>query len=163
MPNLYLMCGIPGSGKTTWCHNHLTDNDTYVSRDEIRFSIVREDEEYFSHETEVFDTFVNRINEGLKSGKNVYADATHLNKASRNKLLNNLNNDLYNHVYVVYLKEHLSTALERNEERKNSRSYVPRSQLRRMAYSLEEPTVDERFDTIYVIENDKLSSIINRG
>ena len=58
---LYVICGVPGTGKSTFCKNHLTmfgDNVKYVSRDDIRFSIVKENEEYFSHETEVFNKFI---------------------------------------------------------------------------------------------------------
>ena len=53
MPTLYIMCGPSGCGKTTWAHNfikeqHETNDIRYVSRDEIRFSLIKEGEEYFS-------------------------------------------------------------------------------------------------------------------
>ena len=83
---LYIMCGIPGSGKSTYAKTYLT-NTLYVSRDEIRFKLVKEDEDYFSKENEVFDTFIAKINEGLRQSLDVVADATHLNSKSRLKLL----------------------------------------------------------------------------
>lgn len=162
MADLYVMVGIPGMGKSTFVRNHKKETDVHASRDRIRFQLVKPGEGYFSKEKEVYKLFIKEIEDGLKANHDVYADATHLNRPSRNKLLNTLNKSLYNHVYAVYIKGHLSTALERNEERKGSTAYVPREQIRRMAYSLEEPSVDERFDKIYIIENDKLSTILRR-
>lgn len=38
---LYIMCGCPGSGKTTYAKKYLiNDNTVYVSRDDIRFSLL---------------------------------------------------------------------------------------------------------------------------
>ena len=47
---LWLMCGAPGSGKSYFAKNILINDDHwfYVSRDEIRFRIIKNDEEYFS-------------------------------------------------------------------------------------------------------------------
>ena len=59
--NLVILSGVPGSGKSTWVQNHLEKNDVWVSRDIIRFNLIGEDEDYFSHEVEVFDKFVSEI------------------------------------------------------------------------------------------------------
>lgn len=86
MGKLFILMGVPGSGKSTWCKNHIT-NETYISRDEIRFSLISENDEYFSKEDIVFNTFVEKINKALNDGTDVFADATHLNRVSRNKLI----------------------------------------------------------------------------
>ena len=63
MATLYILCGPSGCGKSTWSHQYIAFEDAlgndirYVSRDEIRFSIIKEEEDYFSHEKEVFKTF----------------------------------------------------------------------------------------------------------
>ena len=72
MSNLYLLCGIPGSGKSTWVRNHLGKYDRHVSRDDIRFSLVKEDEEYFSKEEEVKKEYINKINKYLQDGYDVF-------------------------------------------------------------------------------------------
>ena len=58
---LYVMVGIPGSGKSTFINTHCQSDWKIVSRDQVRFSIVREDEEYFSKEKKVFKTFIEEI------------------------------------------------------------------------------------------------------
>ena len=138
--NLILFAGIPASGKSFWAKHNLTNNDLYVSRDEVRFSIVKEDEEYFSHETKVFNYFVSEIQKGLYSGKTVYADATHINWASRNKLLKNLNlKDVNVSIYVF--KTPLNVCLDRNEER-IGRTKVPREVIIRMSRQFVMPEKD---------------------
>jgi hypothetical protein len=56
------MCGCPASGKSTWIKERFNeDTDAWCSRDKIRFSMVNEEEEYFSKENEVFDTWIYTI------------------------------------------------------------------------------------------------------
>lgn len=91
-PVLYMLCGIPASGKTTWATNFIKEhrgeqNISYISRDSIRFELVDPQEEYFSHEDEVFHIFSSTIAENLYTNFDVIADATHLNKKSRAKLI----------------------------------------------------------------------------
>lgn len=152
MSNLWILCGIPGSGKSTWARTHMdkiSDDVKYVSRDEIRFSIVKEDEEYFSKENEVFRKFIEEIKDGLINHKDTIADATHLNKASRNKLLRSLGSILKDcKVNTMVVNASLETALERNENRKDTRAYVPPNVIKRMKSQFECPSEEEGFDKI---------------
>ena len=156
MCKLYLMCGIPGSGKSTWLKNHACDG-VVVSRDVIRFSMVKEDEEYFSKENEVFAEFVRQINENLSVGKDVFADATHLNPASRNKLLNQVSG--YDEVHAIVMLKTCDTALKQNENRIGTRAYVPRSVIRRMANQLQMPRLEEGFKSVIVITEEEKVTI----
>ncbi len=141
---LWLMCGAPGSGKSYFAKNVLINNDDwlYVSRDEIRFQIVKNDEEYFSHETEVYDCFVKNIQLLLDITKkgNVIADATHLNKASRMKLLNRLNLNGVN-VIPVYFNTPEHICQERNKQREG-RACVPANVIHKMYLSRSHPSSD---------------------
>lgn len=151
MAKLYLMMGIPGSGKSTWIKNHLFPScQVHVSRDNIRFALVNEGEEYFSRETEVFNSFVEQINTYLSKGYDVYADATHISKASRNKVLSKINSHP-KEINLIWINGGLITALLQNEKRKDTRSYVPKSVIRRMHSQIETPDFEEGFNIIYEI------------
>lgn len=139
--NLVILSGIPGAGKSTWLRNHLGEGDAYVSRDEVRFSIIGDDEDYFSHETEVFNKFVAEIEAKLNEGKRVFADATHINWASRHKLLERIHNKKNINIDVYYFETSLGTCLKRNEQR-SGRAVVPNSVIRCMSAQLTDPRND---------------------
>ena len=93
---LFLLCGPSGVGKSTWLKNTFLENwdkskSVIVSRDEIRFYELRKDnldrEHYFDKEPIVFNTFLATIASELLYGNDVYADATHLTPAARNKVI----------------------------------------------------------------------------
>ena len=84
--HLYLMVGVPGSGESTYAKNILKDGDIYISRDEIRYSLLTEEDDYFAKENEVIKTFIDNIDKSLVNKEycgDVYADATHLSPKSR--------------------------------------------------------------------------------
>ena len=138
---LFIMCGIPGSGKSYFANSVARTNSVIVSRDEIRFSIISDEDEYFSKENLVFKEFIRQIQEGLDSGKVVYADATHLNGVSRFKLLNSL--DVTNtDVIPVYMKTPLAICLGRNAKREGRRC-VPDTVIKNMYNSMTDPAHDE--------------------
>jgi predicted kinase len=148
MGDLYIMCGIPGSGKSTFLKNKIKkDNSVVISRDEIRFSMLRPGEEYFSHEDDVTETFWNQINEALATGKDVFADQTSLTPKSRKWLIDHVNG--YDHVNLIWIDEDLQTCLERNEKRRGTRAYVPRGQVSRMSCQFVKPTSYEGFHYIF--------------
>ena len=149
---VWLLSGLPGSGKSTWAHQKIVENGgVWCSRDEVRFSIVKEDEEYFSHEDKVFNTWIKQINEALENPEveNIYIDATHLNDKSRNKVLNRLtkNTDIEKITNVLFLTP-LETCLERNKQR-SGRAVVPEEVIRNMAKTFQIP---ERYPVLFIKE-----------
>lgn len=161
MANLYLMCGTPGSGKSTFLKEHIKENNSViVSRDAIRFSIVKPDEEYFSHEDEVTKTLWKQINEALAAGKDVFVDQTSLTPRSRKWLLQHVEG--YRYANLVWIDETLETCLERNEMRRGTRAYVPENAIRRMYNQFIEPSLDEGFDYIFRY-NSKENKITYKG
>lgn len=148
MNKLYVMIGCPGSGKSTFAKNIMLkgkeDKIKYISRDEIRFSIINENEAYFSKEDEVYRKFIGRIKDALKEGYDVIADATHLNSMSRYKLFSNLGNSIKNiEVIAVFMRTPLDICIKQNENRKGTRAYLPPEQIRKMFGKLKFPTLFE--------------------
>lgn len=159
MKKLIMMAGIPGAGKSTFAKKIMKDKsqniDVYVSRDEIRFNIVKEGEDYFSKEWEVYTTFVDKIKEALDNNMTVIADATHINEASRSKLLRALGTSLKDCVVeIIFLRVTAQKALIQNEGRLNTRSYVPKGVIRRMSNQISEPNFSEGFNIIHIITED---------
>lgn len=163
MADLYLAVGIPGIGKSTWLKAHRKPKVEYISRDDIRFSLLKPGEKYFAHENEAFKIFADKIRKSLLAGKDVFADATHINHFSRNKLKRNISPNLYDHIYAFYFKGELPTAYKRNSNRWGTQSYVDESKILEIYNSLEEPTIEEGFDQIFVIaENGIIEKIISK-
>ena len=151
--NLFLTVGVPGSGKSTWLKENC--QGVIISRDEIRFALLNEGDDYFSKENEVFETFIKTIQNALDNEEgpvSVFVDATHLNKASRDEVLNALDLSNVEHVHAIFFDVALTTCLERNDKR-TGRAFVPKSVIRRMNFSLEMPTSKERFEAILIVNN----------
>lgn len=160
MANLYLMCGIPGSGKSTFLKNHILDKSSeIISRDEIRFSLLKDNDDYFSKEKEVTSIFWEKINKALSENKTVFADQTSLTSKSRKWFIQHVHG--YTHIYLIWIDTDLVTCLNRNENRKNTRAYVPRGQIRRMFRQFIKPSLSEGFDDIFhfVYKNDELTLV----
>lgn len=153
-PTLYILCGPAGCGKTTWAFDFMQyDSDVrYVSRDAIRFSMISNEEEYFSHEKEVFRRFSDCIAQTLIDGFDVIADATHINEASRHKLTKAIDEYTanYNIIYIVFLVD-VETCIERNKNREGL-ARVPEQVIRDMCLNFKIPTLDEDKRAISVIK-----------
>ncbi len=155
MSDLYIMMGQPGSGKSTFLKQaHFGCTYKIISRDAIRFSIVKENEPYFKKEKQVFKEFITQINQAAEEVDIVVADATHLNRASRKKLTNSINKELFNSINVIWIKTSLEESLARNAKRAGTRACVPEDVIRNMYNNIESPTKEEGFDFIFIIPED---------
>lgn len=145
MNRLVILCGIPGSGKSTYAKELLKLHPEwkYVSRDEVRYEFVSDQEHYFDRETDVYKEFCNRISMHLINGDTVIADATHISKASRIKLMNSL--DIQpDEVIVVVLNTPFQICKERNSKRVGI-TRVPDDSMFRMKNKFKSP--DARYES----------------
>lgn len=154
---IWLMCGIAGSGKSTWIKNNIQgENASIISRDLIRKSLIKNNEAYFSKEDLVFDLFRKAIQSALNSlSDNIYIDATHVSKGSRKKILSQLNFPEGTELNVVWLNTDIKKCLARNEKRTGF-EYVPKSSIKRMAIQFDVPTEEEferyNFSKVNIVE-----------
>ena len=150
---VFILSGPPASGKSTWVRKHLTPGSEWISRDNVRFSIVSEDENYFSHEDEVFDTFINYINQVLDDENihTIFVDATHLNKRSRSNILNRIKHRNIAELNCVCFITPLDVCLNRNNKRVE-REKVPEESIKKMYQSFQIPSADENFNYLYIVD-----------
>ena len=154
--NLYIMCGVPGSGKTTWLANHkkgFAQPMEIISRDAIRFSYLKDGDDYFKYEKEVWNDFILAIQNALVTKRSIFVDATHLNEKSRAKLLRALGNSLANEkikISAIVMNTSLEEILKRNAGR-TGRAFVPEDAIRAMYASFTDPTFEEGFSTIFIV------------
>ena len=166
-----IMVGIPASGKDTIIEELTnkakedkmnTDIRFYpFSRDKIRFSLLKEGEDYFSHEEEVEKIFYSSIKNKIMELANsdtytaahsyIIVNATHISKASRKKLMKRIACNAKVEYYALFTNTKVSTALERNRKREGL-ARVPDNVIYNMNIRLEVPTYEEGFKKIDIIE-----------
>ena len=154
MKKLYMMCGPAGCGKSTYTKVYAQEGDVVVSRDAIRFSLLGEDDDYFSKEGIVFAQFVREVAKALvmDDTQNVWADATHLTEKSRRKFFDNLNYYLHVEygqspefeVIAINMETTLSTCKARNAQR-SGRARVPEDVIERQFNCFDPATREERY------------------
>ena len=154
---LYLMCGVPGGGKSTIARSMAEELKTegrtaIVSRDAIRFAMLKDGEDYFKYENEVFNQFINQINDALasESCSYIFIDATHLNEKSRNKTLDRLHLTEDTIIIPVSVRPPLDQCIEQNS-RRTGRALVPESVIRKMYESYKAPTYQEKYSYHYIM------------
>ncbi len=161
MNYLIMFCGIPGSGKSTEARRmagSLTARNLtveHISRDELRFSMISDESEYFSKEKEVFSKFVEKMNNSLNKNDCTIIDATHISKASRAKILRRIENPASVRLLVLYLTIPIDICMQQNDLR-TGRERVPHEVIERMAEGFETPTEKELvkfgFDSVEIWE-----------
>lgn len=161
MNYLIMFCGVPGSGKSTEARRMARSLAArglaveHISRDELRFSIISDESEYFSKEKEVFNKFVEKMNNSLNKNDCTIIDATHISKASRAKILRRVEDPANVRLLVLYLTTPIDICMRQNNLR-TGRERVPNEVIEKMAKQFEDPTEKEfagfGFDSVEVWE-----------
>lgn len=142
---LILTVGIPGSGKSSWIEKNNYTNIPVVSRDVIRFQMLgNSKDDYFSKEDAVWKEYVHQIQCYLNNNSSVIADATHITKASRKKILDALNLDDKTDINIIYFDVPLDVCLERNAKR-TGLARVPDEAIKGMYNKLTAPSFNEKY------------------
>ena len=150
MCKMYMVIGAPGCGKSTYIQNHLKENEIVISRDKIRFGMLKDTDEYFSKEKEVYNEFIKQIEAAIAADVDFYVDQTSLNVAARNKLFSRLKKKP-NEIIGIFFTTPLDIILQRNAQR-TGRALVPEDAVINMFNSLTRPTIAEGFTQILEVE-----------
>ena len=140
------MCGWPASGKSTFINKYVADktNAVVISRDKIRFSLLKESDEYFKYEPIVEEMFYMGISKAF--GFDVFADQSSISVAARRKLINRVSG--YTEINVIWVYTPIEDCIVRDATREG-RAKVGESVIRNMAKKFVEPSFQEKFSNIY--------------
>lgn len=154
MPKLYVLVGVPGSGKSTWVQNQdWAIPCAYISTDKFVDAYAKEVGRTYS---EVFDEFMpnavkmmaDEVVLAREQGRDIIWDQTSTTLASRKRKFNMLRD--YYAIAVVFKtpeKEELDRRLA-SREGKN----IPEHVMRSMINNFEMPTEEEGFKEIWYAE-----------
>lgn len=144
VPILYVMVGLPGSGKSHIAEELARENNAVVySMDEIRGELCGDVEDQ-SRNDEVFGIWANRIRRALKHGQNVIADATNVTKSGRRSFLAMFDTIPHQTIAHVAYKE-IDDCIIDNLDRPHP---VPPDVIYRMASKFRYPTEAEGFTEV---------------
>lgn len=143
-PTLYIMCGLPGSGKSY--HAHKIENAQIVSTDDIREELYG-DAAIQGKVYEVWDIALARIENILLQKRAAILDATNLRRKNRKKIIDKFNKIAT--IVCVCVITPKAQCLINNENRDR---HVPVYVIERMADTFESPIMEEGFDNIIIIE-----------
>lgn len=159
MPKLFILAGLPGSGKSTWAKNYYDLKARIVSSDDIRrrqfgsLTSANTAEDQQANNKWVFAEFHSQIELALVHGMDVIADATFLRSESRAEVAEIARRSCASAHLVLFKNWH--EAVVRNIAR-DSDAVVPEAVMGEFIHRLWDTISevdDEQYDSILKIES----------
>jgi len=144
MPRLYMMVGLPGSGKSYYASKM---EAVVISSDDLRQELFGDVNDQ-DHNNELFNELHKRIQENLKNGVDVVYDATNLSRKRRKAFLKTLPSDTQK--YAIIMCTEYELCLENNRKRDR---FVPKDVIERMYKRITIPNQEEGFDRISFVRH----------
>lgn len=145
MNRLIFLIGLPGSGKTTYAKNNLS-NCEILSSDSIRKELFG-DETCQADNKLIFSTLYERAKEHLKNGKDVVIDATNVKLIERQKALSEFKDFSVKRIAIV-INTPVKECIERDKSRVRT---VGKNVIYKFKKIFSKPTKEEGFDEIIYI------------
>lgn len=142
MATLYIMCGLPGAGKSTFTTSR-PDLET-VCMDRIRFELFG-DEAVQTNGRRVFEIAMARVKNALEAGRDCVFDGTNTTRRRRRALMQRFSGVRF---VCVWVATPLDLCIQRNAARTR---VVPVEVIKRYAQNFMTPDLSEGFAEILKI------------
>jgi predicted kinase len=143
MIKLIVLCGLPGSGKSTWASKHTSQDTLLFSSDDIREELWG-DAAIQDNPKRVFELLYSRAKYAMKNGFSAIIDSTNLKAKDRKNLLKELK-PYAERCEIRIFATSLEECILRQEKRARK---VPAEVIERMTRGKQEPSIEEGWDII---------------
>lgn len=148
MNKLYMLVGLPSSGKSTIAEKLKNDGAKVHSSDAIREELFNDINSQLDNDL-VFNTLHNRVKTDLKNGLDVVFDACNINAKKRMAFLNSIKNVECDKIAVLLARPY-EDCLSSNSQRDR---VVPEEAITRMYKNFNIPQLYEGFNDIQIVWN----------
>lgn len=146
-PKLIILCGIPGSGKSTYAKKYISEypkTPVHLSSDKIREELYG-DETVQGNPGEVFSLMQKRAIEALNDGHDVLYDATNITRKDRSGIIGVCPKFAKIECHIIWAP--IEVCIQRDAERERT---VGKEVIDRMLKRFQAPYYDEDIDEIYI-------------
>lgn len=149
---LILLCGVPGSGKSTYAQKWVEENSgLHLSSDAIRKELYG-DESTQGNPHEVFSLMQKRAVEALNNGSNVVYDATNVTRKDRATIISLCPKFVKIECHIIWAS--IEACIERDAARERT---VGQAVIDKMLKKFQPPYYDEGIDDIRIIIPEKFN------
>ena len=147
VPKLIMLCGLPGSGKSTYANDYAARNNNVVhlSSDAIRAELYG-NESTQGNPAEVFGVMQKRAIEALNNGQDVVYDATNITRKDRSGIIGVCPKFAKIECHIIWAP--IEICIQRDAERERT---VGKEVIDRMLKRFQAPYYDEGIDEIKII------------
>lgn len=155
-PLFIMLCGVPGSGKTTYSRRAMFDHFVKLNTDDyLRKKMDEENisykDSFNNHILQAEFELVENLKAAVKNKSNIIIDQLNLTPVIRRKKLLRVSPETYTRIAVGFRIDK-DVILERNRERLSKNMGVPESILESYIEKFLPPEIKEGFDEIWTPE-----------